>query len=236
MYGIIKYSTKNEEGYSPALPPSNGLVVNYKWTFGKPQERVIAMTGTISAVVVAVFGIAFFAFLIVSIVWDRVDRRRQRKEAQKRCDLSRQVETAEALVEPVFQTFEIVEDFGCTPREAFANRRVGYYFCPSLLGNCEKEEFAVRALRPSLEKNRWLGVAWASIVDMMIYELKLDRAGGNAPFTAVPVVGGNLVLGAVDLLVSEGLLRVEKVDDKDVVYPTIALVEKVMGKKPVTVS
>jgi hypothetical protein len=68
------------------------------------------------------------------------------------------------------------------------------------------------------------------------YEEKCERAGKEVPFTAVFVLGPQAVLGKVHALVADGLFRIEEVDGRNVIFPTPALVEKVMGKKPVAVA
>jgi|GEM_PF-6047671 len=145
----------------------------------------------------------------------------------------------EPLVEPTAMVFEMDQaSMGCSPAEAFAHTRFGWYFAPNLLGNCEKEDFFMRAVRPSYEAGRWVGVAWASIVDQVIYELKAERAGilEDAPFSAIFIQDPRNVLGTIHALKDERLFRLEEMDEGLVVFPTPKLVEKVMGKVPVAVA
>ena len=182
--------------------------------------------------VVAVVAVVGFVVLC------KISRAQFRRKVEA-CEKSARVveEIRESLVEPAFETFLMDQEcMSCSPDEAFANRRAGWYFVPSLLGNCEKEDFFMRAIRPSLEVHSWVGVSWKSICDRMLYEAKCERAGKDAPFSAVYVLGPEAVLRTIHALVADGLFRLEKVDGKDVVFPTPALVEKVMGKKPVAVA
>ena len=180
------------------------------------------------ALTLAVWFVMILAFLC------KLSRAQIRRKVEA-CRESERI--VEDLVEPIFEIFEMDQaSMGCSPSEAFASRRVGWYCAPSLLGNCEKEDFFMRAVRPSLEIKRWVGVSWASICDRMFYEIKSKRAGKEAPFSAIYVLGPQAVLGTIHALVADGLFQLEKVDGKDVVFPTPALVEKVMGKKPVSMA
>lgn len=196
------------------------------------------MTETIFWVLTAVTLVAGFVMVFAVLCkMSRVQIHRKVEACKKSARAVEEVQ--EPLVEPTAKTFEMDQtSMGCSPAEAFIQRRFGWYFAPSLLGNCEKEDFFMRAIRPSYEACRWVGVAWSSIVDQMVYELKAERAGAlkNPPFTAIFVQDPRAVLGTIHALKDEGLFRVEEVDGESVVFPTPALVEKVMGTKLVAVA
>lgn len=162
-----------------------------------------------------------------------------RMQVQRKNQSAHVEESQEPLVEPTAKVFEMDQvSMGYSPAEAFSHRRFGWYCAPNLLGNCEKEDFFMRAVRPSYEAGRWVGVAWASIVDQMVYELRAHHAGvlENAPFSAIFIQDPRNVLGTIHSLKDEGFFRTEEVDGRLVVFPTPKLVEKVMGKMPVAVA
>jgi len=121
---------------------------------------------------------------------------------------------------------------------SFCPHKVWMVFCPQPSGQLREGRFFYEGSEAIVRSRPMVGVAWASIVDQVIYELKAERAGilEDAPFSAIFIQDPRNVLGTIHALKDERLFRLEEMDEGLVVFPTPKLVEKVMGKVPVAVA
>ena len=183
---------------------------------------------TVLIVLAVIVGFAMNLLVIFRLARMRADRRIISERLRQ---LKEEKTPQQELVKPTAKLFEMDEQMEVSPPEAFAKKRHGWYFIPSFLGNSEKEELLMRVVKPSLEAGRWLGIAWSSLVNQMIYEIKANRAGTleDRPFSTIFVVPPQNVLAMVHYLKDEGLVRIEDVEREQVLFLTPKLIEKLMG-------
>ncbi len=136
--------------------------------------------------------------------------------------------------------FAVEEHMPCSPSAI----TVYHYALPSTLERAECEEAAARILTFSQQLDRWVGVSWLRLVEMMQKDLETAQMrevpDANVPFSGIFMFGPQHVVDGIHELVEKGMLRrVTEGEGKnalDVFFPTPALVSSIMQKQGVAAS